>query len=350
MKKLKNLCRLSSTVLAISLMIVGTNLTAFANENVDGEESFEEIADMATDATADVEESLEETSYMDNEVVHISADGKISYETIPVTREETSAYSNDDIVILNDTPSTVQSDDVMATASSTALEDVPVSFVGTTPYINMCLITATFPNGESMDSSGILISKNLVLASAHGIYNHEKGGAATHVDIGIGTYFSGSKKIAQLGTQSWNGAYLRREWTENQLSEYDWSLVILSQNTITYEKCGYVPDITKAKGKAIKTIGYPGIDRLGSVYFKYSTGEITGTTDSIFSNEKYKNLWYISAETSNGMSGGPIIEQSSGIVIGVIQGHISNIIGVQRSAAVPLTKVAADTIQQYAVW
>ena len=342
MKKLKSLCRLLSTVLVISLIISGTSLTVLANEDVTTEESTEEIADIQSESTVDATENV---------IVNISKDGNISYETIPVTSEESSTYSNEDIVILNDTPSVLQEDDVMATASSNDLQDVSLSFVGFAPYKHMCLITATFPNGTSMDSSGILISKNLVLASAHGIYNHERGGAAKHVEIGIGTYFTDSERVAQGGTQSWNGAHLKTGWTEKQLAQCDWSLIILSQNVSTYEKCGYVPDIENAKGKAIRVIGYPGIPNIGSVYFKYGTGEITGTTNNIATKEELKNIWKYSIESEEGMSGGPIIEQSSGLVIGVVKGTVSNILGIQISTVgVPLTKEIADVILEKAIW
>lgn len=342
MKKLKSLCRLLSTVLVISLIISGTSLTVFANEDVATEDSTEEIADIQSESNVEATENV---------IVNISKDGNISYETIPVTSEEASTYSNEDIVILNDTPSALQEDDVMATASSNDLQDVSPFVVSFAPYKHMCLITATFPNGTSMDSSGILISKNLVLASAHGIYNHERGGAAKHVEIAIGTYFTDSERVTQGGTQSWNGAHLKTGWTEKQLAQCDWSLIILSQNVSTYEKCGYVPDIENAKGKAIRVIGYPGIPNIGSVYFKYGTGEITGTTNNIATKEELKNIWKYSIESEEGMSGGPIIEQSSGLVIGVVKGTVSNILGIQISTVgVPLTKEIADVILEKAIW
>ena len=365
MKKLKSLCRLLSTVLAISLIISGTNLTVFASEIVDIEEASEEIATFESEST--VEDVIVDTDEYSNEIadiplqstvdttentiVHISEGGNISYEIIPVIPEETLTYSNEDIVILNDTSSALQDDGIMATASSTKLEDVSPFVVSFAPYKHMCLITATFPNGTVMDSSGILISKNLVLASAHGIYNHERGGAAKHVEIGIGTYFTDSERVAQGGIQSWNGAYLNIGWTEKQLARSDWSLIILSQNVPTYEKCGYVPDIENAKGKDIRVIGYSGIPNIGSVYFKYGTGEITGTTNNIATKEELKNIWKYSIESEEGMSGGPIIEQSSGLVIGVVKGTVSNILGIQISTVgVPLTKEIADVILEKAIW
>lgn len=299
-------------------------------------------------STVDVEESSEETSYIDNEVARISADGKISYETIPVTSEEISTYSNDDgIVILNDTSASLQSDDVMATASSTSLQNVSLFSVTQTPYKYMCLITAQFPNGDVAESSGILISKNMVLASAHGVYDHERGGAATKVHIGVGVYFSDSTRVYQGGIQNWNGAALKRGWIENELCKYDWSLIMLSQNVDSYQKCGYVPDYTKATGKDIQLIGYPGENKKGATSFKYSLGQITGTTDPLFMDKKYDGMWTLSADSAEGMSGGPIIEVSNGAVIGTFQGH-RLLIGTTLS--VPITKEAADTIQQYAVW
>lgn len=341
MKKLKSLCRLLSTVLAISLIISGTSLTVFANEDVDTEESTDEIADIQSESNVEATENV---------IVHISKDGNISYETIPVTSEEASTYSNEDIVILNDTPSTLQEDDVMATASSTDLQDVSPLSVSFAPYKYMCLITATFPNGKSEESSGILISKNLVLASAHGIYKSEYGGAAKSVIIGVGAYFSGSERQYQGTVQPWNGAILSGSWPTTEKKEYDWSLIKLSQNVDSYQRCGYVDDFTKATGKDIRLIGYPGIENVGTVSFKTSIGQITGTTNVISTKEQYKNLWKLSAESTQGMSGGPVIEESTGTVIGVIHGKVVNAFGVQTPVGVPLTKEIADVILQNVEW
>lgn len=337
MKKLKSLCRLLSTVLVISLIISGTSLTVFANEDVDIEESTEEIADIQSESTVDATENV---------IVHITEDGNISYETIPVTSEEASTYSNGDIVILNDTPSALQEDDVMTTASSTDLQDVSPFSVSFAPYKYMCLISAIFPDGTVMESSGILISKNLVLASGHGIYDHIHEGAAKSVYIGVGTYFSGSERKYQVDYQFWNGAVLSRQWVENGLVKEDWSLIKLSQNVDSYQRCGYFSDFAQATGKDIRLIGYPGIENVGAVSFKTSTGQITGTTNVILTEEQYKNLWKLSAETTNGMSGGPIIEESTGTVIGVIHGKVVNAFGVQTPTGVPLTKEIADVILQ----
>lgn len=338
MKKLKNLCRLLSTVLAISLIILGTNLTVFATEDVATEESTEEIADIQSESTVDATE---------NEIVHISEDGNISYETILVTSEKTSTYSNEDIVIFNDTPSTLQEDDVMATSSSTKLEDVSPFIVSFAPYKYMCLITATFPNGKVMESSGILISKNLVLASAHGIYKSEYGGAAKSVIIGVGAYFSGSERKYQGYVQDWIGAILNSNWPTTEKQEYDWSLIKLSQNVDSYQKCGYVPDFTQATGKDIRLIGYPGVENVGATAFKTSTGQITGITNSLNMDEKSQNLWTLSAESANGISGGPVIEESTGLVIGIFVAR-RNVF--YTTLANPLTKEIADVILQNAVW
>lgn len=341
MKKLKNLCRLLSTLLAISLIIVGTTLTVFANENVDVpiEETTEEIADIQLESTADTTENV---------IVHISKDGNISYETI--TSEETSTYSDEDIVILNDAPSALQDDDVMATASSNDLQDVSPFSVSFAPYKHMCLLTATFPDGTVEESSGILISKNLVLASAHGIYKSKYGGAAKSVIIGVGAYFSGSERKYQGYVQNWNGAVLSKKWAESELLKEDWSLIKLSQTVDSYQRCGYVDDFTKATGKDIRLIGYPGIENVGAVSFKTSIGQITGTTNVISTKEQYKNLWKLSAECTQGMSGGPVVEESTGTVIGVIHGRVVNAFGVQTPVGVPLTKEIADVILQNVEW
>lgn len=177
-----NSCHLLSTLLAIVLILSGIRLAVFASDEI---------------------------VY---EVVCIDECGDISYETIPATSEELSDCSSNGIVVLNDTPSTLQANNTLATTSSTSLEDVSVLSVSFPPYKYMCLIQATFPDGTKYRSSGILISKNLVLASAHGVYQEKYGGAATNAVIGIGTYFSGSEEIYQGDAPFWSGAIM---------SEYD---------------------------------------------------------------------------------------------------------------------------------
>ena len=114
-----------------------------------------------------------------------------------------------------------------------------------------------------------------------------------------------------------------------------------------YQKCGYVPDYTQATNKDIRLIGYPGVEGKGATAFKTSIGQITGTTDNLFINDKVKNLWTLSAKCDGGMSGGPIIEESNGVVIGI---YVARRGLVNTALANPLTKEIADVILQNAVW
>lgn len=312
MKKNKNFCKLLSTLLAIVLILSGTRLSAFASDGI---------------------------AY---EVICIDECGDISYETIPTISEELLDCSSNGIVVLHDTPSTLQADDTLATPYSTSLEDVSLLTVTFAPYKYMCLIQATFPDGTRYRSSGILISKNLVLASAHGIYQQKYGGAATSVAIGVGTYFSGSEEIYKGGVQLWSGGVVNKGWATNETEKDDWSLIKLSQNVDSYQRCGYVADFTEATNREVRLIGYANGNS-----FKTSVGTITGTTNNLIMIEKWKNLWTISAEACEGMSGGPVIQKSDDIVIGVYVGN-RNLIGT--TLANPLTKEIADTILKYAEW
>lgn len=340
MKKIKGLYRL----LAISFAFVNaTSFSVFASESASTDEysdenMYEEINEV------DVVEEDFDADPIDNEYVLIGNDGSISYESRITTNEDLLYELDNGVVILNNVPADEQvNNSAVSTYAGSGLQPVSAFSYTFAPCKNMCLISADFPDGTGMNSSGILIAKNLVLASGHGVYNHEHGGAATSVKIEAGAYYSGSSWVSQQGVVYWQSAVVSEGWVNDQLRSGDWSLIILpSDSGITsYQTVGYVADFTQAKGKDITLIGYP------ELVFSYSAGQITGTTNTTLMGTQWKNLWTTSATSAQGMSGGPVLQDADKVVIGVVEGS-RNIIGT--NLCVPLTKEIGDIILQHAVW
>lgn len=64
-------------------------------------------------------------------------------------------------------------------------------------------------------------------------------------------------------------------------------------------------------------------------------------------SEKFYNLWTTSAKEVAGMSGGPIIDEATGAVIGVIHGHRKLF---NTNLCVPTNSQMVDIIVQNAIW
>lgn len=312
--KIKVLKRLLAVTLVSVLIISSSNLTAFASTDVtDGEK-----------------------------LVIIDKDGSITYQTLE-TQEQMSTDSNEDVIVVdtaNNEYTVSQNDNQISTFASSGLEPVSDFSVSLLPYRNMCYIFSTFPDGYLYGSSGTLVSKNVVLASAHGVYNNEHGGKATSVLVAIGAYMDSGKVIAQSGVYQRKMIVLHEDWTAREYESADWSLIVLPEefHAISYQGYGYSTDYTQSTGRNITLIGYPGGTR-----FCYSKGQITGTTNYKW-NEANKGLWTTSAASENGMSGGPVIDDNTGVVIGIIKGK-EKLTGTNVS--IPLNKTITDAIQAY---
>lgn len=218
---------------------------------------------------------------------------------------------------------------------------IPENMAVLSPYSYCCVILSHFPNGETMQSSGILLGKNVVLTCAHGVYDHDRGGNANSVIISVGAYFNSSEQfIIQHGTTTRKQMVLHKDWVNDQKGTADWALVILKDHYIfnSYPRYGYAPDYTQVIGRTIDLVGYPGQQ------FVFSKGTITGTTDN-FSDDRYKGLWTTSATSLPSMSGGPMFDVKTGAVIGVVKGKISSLFGA--NVCNPITQELNDLIKEY---
>jgi len=86
-------------------------------------------------------------------------------------------------------------------------------------------------------------------------------------------------------------------------------------------------------------MGYP--ESANQMY--YSTGNITGTTNNM-SNEANRGLWTSSASSQAGMSGGPVIDDATGAVVGIVKGVLNS---NGTNVDVPLSELVINTIRAY---
>lgn len=212
------------------------------------------------------------------------------------------------------------------------------------PYRNVCYILAQYSDGHISHSSGILVGFNLVLVSAHGVYDDKHGGFAKSVTVSPGAYLDANGKLVQpLGSANKTGIRAPSGWINLKNDAYDWALVGLDKSFTTYQIYGYAQDYTKAINRNITIMGYP--QNADSIY--YSKGRITGTTDGA-SDASHVGLWTTSATSQSGMSGGPVIDEATGAVIGIIKGEAYNIIGISKgNVSVPFTEFVVNTIKSY---
>lgn len=232
---------------------------------------------------------------------------------------------------------TLQNNSKVCSIARTGLQPVSIFSLSFEPYKNMCLIFSKFPNGDFYSSSGIMVGKNVVLLSAHGVYRDDCGGEANHITIFIGA----ASMDSSSGSVGWKKTLvLPKSWVEKGLSKSDWALIVLQNEYESYQKIGYAKDYTQVMGRSVTTIGYPA----DNCTMSFSCGEITGTTDNKW-DEKFKGLWKLSTEVKDGMSGGPVIDDNTGVVIGLINGIDKAI--THETVAVPLTEFIVNTIKQF---
>ena len=264
-------------------------------------------------------------------------DGTVTYQTI--TEQETLEV-DESVFVKNmyDEKVYVEQNSGIDTFSSSDLQPVSILSLGVAPYKCACILSVEFPNGRRETSSGILVNKNVVLTSAHGVNKSEYGGSAKSIIVYVGAYYdAGILKFTQ-GVGYKKQIIIHNDWAEKQLPKADWALVTLTENFEIYQTCGYSNDYTKSPGRSVTIIGYPdGKD------FCYSKGKITGTTDYKW-NEADRGLWTTSAKTVKGMSGGPVIDDSTGVVIGVVKGEDE---WNRENVDVPLTKLIINAIKTY---
>ena len=176
------------------------------------------------------------------------------------------------------------------------------------PYRNICYIEAYFKNNKVKKGSGTLVYSDVLLTSGHVIYDKELGGWAYHVKV---TPAKNGKDSEPLGSTYAMNLTSNEEWTVNGNHEWDWAILDLKKGYNTWQSFGYYDNYYNQLGTSVTAIGYP--DEEGHYYYMYSD------TNSISNVTEY---WYMAlCDFTKGESGGALIDDRTGMLIGVITGY-----------------------------
>ena len=152
--------------------------------------------------------------------------------------------------------------------------------------------------------SGIIISHNAVLTSAHVVWNMNDDRPYHNITFEPGkTIGTSTNEFSPISIN------LPTLFTHYHNDEYDFALLIFDDYSFSnWAGIAYCSDYTTHNNEEVSIIGYPSNDH---PYQHTYTGEITD------SNQYY---YYYDMETSNGVSGAPILEQNTNYVIGIHKG------------------------------
>ena len=237
--------------------------------------------------------------------------------------------------ISNFVPSSDEDLDISPLANSTTMNKVSSTTVE--PYKNICYVEATFPNGTIYRSSGVLVHYNILLTSGHGVYKSECGGFADTVTVYPGFYTDSNGYLnAPFGSAKSTSIRMTSGYVNNKKVEYDWALVDLDKRFDSFQAFGYAPNYSALTGRTVTAYGYP--EKYGRNMY-YITGPI---------KESFEKLLHISIETLAGQSGGPIIDQNTGAVIGIVQGIQPGLFGsVQHNISVRIDEFLYNLINEH---
>lgn len=165
------------------------------------------------------------------------------------------------------------------------------------PNIFVAQIVSLFPDGTSLQSSGVLVGPNDVLASGHALYRIELGGYATAVEVVLGR--NGDHK--PLGIIDAVAIDVANDWVQEQQYSADYGLVTLPQpvgNTTGWMSIASISLPEDYLQVDVYSLGYPG-DKGGAMQFQTS-GAPTSYTNGIY---------YFSEglDAVGGQSGSPLI-------------------------------------------
>lgn len=181
------------------------------------------------------------------------------------------------------------------------------SMINNFPYSAICRINYNGGNG-----TGVLVGPNLVLTAAHVVFDKNNNNAKFE-------YWIAQPKVAGNGSSNthvgWTQVYYYENWMNNHNWEYDIAICVLGENLgsnpeYQYMHLQYLSDDLLKSLPAIRAVGYAD-DLQGSFHQYYSDGKVNSVSTYGFTTSCY---------TSHGMSGGPVINLETGLLLGVTQG------------------------------
>ena len=179
---------------------------------------------------------------------------------------------------------------------------VQITNTTSSPYRNVCCLIIKFPNGSTCIGSGFLVHPNVMLTAGHCVYNHERGGWATDIEIRPAR---NGENSAPLGIAHPVESFVTKEWVDTSSYDYDWAIVDLDTSFETYMNYGYYDNYYNQLGTSVTAIGYPDQFR----YYMYED------SNSIMYVTEYQ--YTVLCDMTGGQSGGPLIDAKTGYVVGI---------------------------------
>jgi V8-like Glu-specific endopeptidase len=165
------------------------------------------------------------------------------------------------------------------------------------PNIYIAQIVSYFPDGTALQSSGVLVGPNDVLASGHALYRIELGGYVTDVEVVLGR--NGDHK--PLGIIDAVAIDVASGWVQEQQYSADYGLVTLPQpvgNTTGWMSTASISQPEDYLQADVYSLGYPG-DKGGAMQFQTSGAPTSYTNGIYYFNE--------GLDAVGGQSGSPLI-------------------------------------------
>lgn len=176
-----------------------------------------------------------------------------------------------------------------------------VSNVNVLPYsmIVMCRNGFDLDNNDEIElwtlSTGAMVYNDLIYTCAHGMYYFNYGKTAEIVEIRL-KHHSHALSSSFYTLSGW---HIPTQYTSNQDSKYDWSVLVAS-SSISTQWFGYGYSNNDITNKAVWSAGYPDDD--AHHYYMYKTfGTMSSESDYRFSS----NLYIL-----GGQSGSPVYDSS----------------------------------------
>lgn len=186
-------------------------------------------------------------------------------------------------------------------------------YLSQTPYSDTCKIIA---EGGLVKGSGFLVGSNLLLTCAHCVFE----------DKTFENYYSNwtcypayDNGIYKEGLSAgWDTVYyssLYGSSTESTSNENDWAICVLQSdlgNSQGWFGCRSYGSSSSLEGMSVKSTGYPDNENFSGKYQYYTLGTISNVHTKWFDTD---SLNYA------GMSGGPIMQTSDNIAVGLTKGR-----------------------------
>lgn len=292
------------------MFIVTTNVRAVSNEKLgsvleevsEGTEETEQLLvveekimeyDVRTNTTREVD--LQELTQKASKLRTKNADGSLSIESIKGTAQYMSKVFP------------IKSNYSVFSSSRDKISDTSIL-----PYSAVCRITFSDPSSSSGKSlgSGALVGKNILLTSAHCVFDKNNNNVKFENWIAEPAYNIGRYNNLASG---WSRVYYSNAWMSNHSYEYDWAICVL-ENSVgsTVGALGAQSYNTNSEmdNLNVRTFGYPvnGSPNNGGQLQYVTFGKI---------EKCYDNWFKYTGDISGGMSGGPIMLTDSNKIVGI---------------------------------